>query len=146
MWIYKVVVSMYNEYAYTRIGEDEGVDENVDSSNDKKFISVGVQTDVVGYTSFNLNSNDNISDNLLDLEDSFFKHLTFANQSYFEHFQDALKYSLTSLTASFYFFIHAVWPDIYTRTGSDTIHELSTLIYDKYAKRINEINETRSNS
>jgi hypothetical protein len=35
----------------------------------------------------------------------FFKHLSFANQSYFQHFRDSIKYSFMSFKASFCFFV-----------------------------------------
>ena len=48
-------------------------------------------------------------------EDVYFKHLAFANQTYWQHFMDSIKYSFISLKASFYFFCHAVWPDIFIK-------------------------------
>lgn len=69
----------------------------------------------------------------------FFKHLSFANQTYFQHFCDSIKYSSMSFKASFCFFVHSIWPDIYIKSGSQIVHELSGIIREKYTKRINEL-------
>jgi len=69
----------------------------------------------------------------------FFKHLSFANQSYFQHFRDSIKYSFMSFKASFCFFVHSIWPDIYIKSGSEIVHELSGIIKEKYNKRIKEL-------
>ena len=103
----------------------------------------------------NYNKDNNVQDNVVtiqkeaDLEfvyedNVYFKHLAFVNQTYFEHFKDAIKYSFISLKASFLFFCHAFWPDIFIKTGSDTVHELSKNISEKYQKRIREIIERMS--
>ena len=70
-----------------------------------------------------------------------FEHLVFANQSYFEHFKDSIKYSGQSFKASFMFFCHAFWPDIFQQSGSITIRELNDTIVEKYEKRMKEIEE-----
>jgi hypothetical protein len=67
-------------------------------------------------------------------------HLDFAGQTYFEHFKDAMKYSCKSFKASFFFFIHALIPDIFTQSGSNCVHELSDTIKDKYNKRMTQLN------
>jgi hypothetical protein len=59
-------------------------------------------------------------------------HLQFANQTYFEHLKDSMKYSWKSLKASFFFFIHGIVPDVYTDAGSVEIHKLETIIQHKY--------------
>ena len=70
---------------------------------------------------------------------NFFDHLIFANQSYLEHFKDSISYCGQSLKATTFFFIHAFWPDFYTQAGSNTIHDLSTTIKEKYNKRMDEL-------
>lgn len=89
-------------------------------------------------TDFSKRTNVNVIERTLTKR-SFFNHLDFANQTYFEHFCDSMKYSIKSTIASFYFFWHAIWPDIYTKSGSNIIHDLSNIIYDKYDKRMCEI-------
>lgn len=69
-------------------------------------------------------------------------HLEFAGQTYSEHFKDSLKYSCKALKASFYFFIHALIPDVFTQSGSNCIHELSDTIKEKYNKRTIELERT----
>lgn len=61
-------------------------------------------------------------------------HLLSANQTYFEHLKDSMKYSWKCLKASFHFFIHGVIPDVYTDTGSVEIHELDSIIQSKYER------------
>ena len=53
------------------------------------------------------------------------KHLEFAKQTYFQHFFDSISYSFIAFKASFYFFIHALVPDIYQCDGSKTIFLLN---------------------
>ena len=72
-------------------------------------------------------------------------HLEFAGQTYFEHFKDAMKYSYKSLKASFYFFVHALIPDVFAQSGSKCVHELSDTIKEKYNIRIAELNNNLSN-
>lgn len=54
----------------------------------------------------------------------FFHHLYNNNIKYKDHFQLALGYSWQSFKASFYFFIHAIYPDVYEYHGSHTIELL----------------------
>lgn len=97
--------------------------------------SIAIQTES-SYESFNID----ISEFELEFETKhFFKHLSFANQSYFQHFCDAIKYSSMSFKASFCFFVHSIWPDIYIKSGSEIVHELSGIIKEKYTKRIKEL-------
>lgn len=60
-----------------------------------------------------------------------FYHLLKVRQSYKAHFKDALYYSQLSLQASYYFFMHALYPDIYTNHGSNTIGFLNHIIQKK---------------
>jgi hypothetical protein len=61
-----------------------------------------------------------------------FKHLQEVRQGYFEHFLNAMSYCLLSLTASFYFFIHAIWPDAFEFNGSRQILYLSELLNNNH--------------
>jgi len=63
-----------------------------------------------------------------------FNHLKHVKQSYLEHFQDSSTYCYISLKASFYFFIHALWPDMYECNGSETISELNKILNEKKRK------------
>jgi hypothetical protein len=63
-----------------------------------------------------------------------FKHLIDARQSYCEHFFESCSYSVSSLIASFAFLIHAVYPDWFQTTGSNTIFNLAKTIETKYSK------------
>ena len=51
-------------------------------------------------------------------------HLEDNNQTYFEHLKNSLSYSWKSTKASFYFFIHAFIPCIFTSSGSTIIKEV----------------------
>ena len=75
----------------------------------------------------------------------FFKHLEIANQTYFEHFKDAFGYSCSSFIASFYFLCHAIWPDIFTKAGSDKINYLHNIIMEKYTTRQSELENPNVN-
>lgn len=70
---------------------------------------------------------------------SRFKHLIFANQTYWEHFYDSFGYFKSCICASFYFFCHSFFPDIFEQSGSKKINELNDKIQMKYTKRIGEI-------
>lgn len=59
---------------------------------------------------------------------SVFKHLNNINQTYFRHFYDSIGYCGKSIRASFYFLCHAICPDIFEFSGSDTINELSDVL------------------
>ncbi len=58
-----------------------------------------------------------------------FQHLKEVKQNYIEHFFNAMLYSFLSLKASFYFFIHAIWPDIFQIDGSRQILYLYNKLY-----------------
>ena len=55
----------------------------------------------------------------------YFEHLHFVNQSYWIHFRHSMGYSVKSLACSVIFFIHALWPDLFQRTGSDIVAQLN---------------------
>ena len=60
------------------------------------------------------------------------QHLEYANQTYMEHFKDSTSYAWKSLKASFYFTMHAFFPDCYEKNGSNEINELHIIIRNKY--------------
>jgi hypothetical protein len=53
------------------------------------------------------------------------QHLTETNTTYIEHMQHAFYYSVRSLQASIMFFIHGIFPDIFTYSGSNIIKKLN---------------------
>ena len=67
-------------------------------------------------------------------ENSQFKHLGEVNQNYTEHFKDSIKYSWIALKGSFYFLCHAIYPDSFEKSGSETIHFLDERLKQKYAE------------
>jgi hypothetical protein len=60
-----------------------------------------------------------------------FIHLENEKICYFKHFKRALKLSLMCLQASFYLFIHAIYPDVYEYTGTQIIKNINNNIKDK---------------
>lgn len=73
--------------------------------------------------------------------ESWFAHLRFANQTYFHHMKDSLHYSWCSFKASFYFFIHAFYPDLFQHSGSDVVITLNDDILEKYTENINRLTD-----
>ena len=57
-----------------------------------------------------------------------FTHLKMLNVSYTKHFKHSMYYSFQSLKSSYYFFVHAIYPDFYTTNGSTTIKKLHETI------------------
>lgn len=57
-----------------------------------------------------------------------FIHLQILNVSYTKHFKHSMYYSFQSLKSSYYFFVHAIYPDYYTTNGSTTIKQLNETI------------------
>lgn len=70
-------------------------------------------------------------------KESYFKHLDFAGQTYSQHFYAAMGYSWRSMKCSFYFFWHAIWPDIFQQSGSDGIINLGDELIEKIRNRMN---------
>jgi hypothetical protein len=60
-----------------------------------------------------------------------FQHLQEVKQSYFEHLQDTLSYCKYTLYATFCFFLHGIYPDIYTKEGSTTLRLILSKIDEK---------------
>lgn len=54
-----------------------------------------------------------------------FKHLNNVCMNYYEHMKFSLYLSKEFLKASFFAFIHAIYPDIYVTYSSDTLLKLS---------------------
>jgi hypothetical protein len=54
-----------------------------------------------------------------------FNHLDVVGKTYTEHFSDSISYSWKCCKSSFYFLVHAIYPDIFKTSGSDTILNLS---------------------
>lgn len=104
---------------------------NQDKQTQTNYHTFGILADPLEHNS-NLNNK------------SFFNHLNFANQSYFEHFKDSISYCGQSIKASFFFFIHSIWPDFFTQSGSQCIHQLSETIQYKYNKRMEELHHQNS--
>ena len=48
------------------------------------------------------------------------EHLEYAKQTYFEHFKDALFYSILSTKAAAYFLIHSIFPNFFVLTSFKT--------------------------
>lgn len=65
-------------------------------------------------------------------------HLEIAQQTYIEHFKDAMYYSWVSLKSSFYFFIHALSPNTFQKNGSTNIKFLNDIFIEKF----NKLNQT----
>lgn len=58
-------------------------------------------------------------------------HLEQNNQTYWEHNKDALSYSKKAIKASFYFLIHAFFPEKYKSNGSREISNINSSIQMK---------------
>jgi len=88
----------------------------------------------IEYYSINLIENKDANNVQNRVKKSVFKHLNDINQTYFRHFCDSIGYCGKSIKASFYFLCHAIWPDIFEFSGSDTINELSDILKTKLKK------------
>ena len=53
-----------------------------------------------------------------------FKHLKDVNMTYKNHLKESMRYSFKALQSSYYFFIHGIYPDIYTYNGSTNTKKL----------------------
>ena len=60
-----------------------------------------------------------------------FQHLTRVKQDYWSHFFDAMSYSFIGLKACFYFFVHAIYPDLFEFDGSREIENLNNILISK---------------
>lgn len=59
-----------------------------------------------------------------------FNHLLSTEQNYWTHFKNSMLYSYTSAKASFYFFVHAIYPDFFEFKGSKAVYELYNYLFD----------------
>tara|TARA_R100001163_G_C5047810_1_gene184929 strand:+ start:127 stop:882 length:756 start_codon:yes stop_codon:yes gene_type:complete len=64
----------------------------------------------------------------------FTEHPNKAQQTYFEHMCDAIKFSSITLSCSFCFFVHAFFPFMFEWNGSDWTIELADYLKDKRSK------------
>ena len=88
----------------------------------------------------NIDEENNINEENVESKietDHLFLHLNEKNCSYFEHFKHASYYSSMSFKASFYFLVHAFYPDFYPDTGSTTIEILNNEILNNEIKKRN---------
>lgn len=60
-----------------------------------------------------------------------FQHLQKINQTYLQHFKDAVSYSYVSQKASLYFILHALYPDMFMTNGSSEIAKLHEQLQKK---------------
>lgn len=75
-----------------------------------------------------IENNNNEIENKENDNTYIFNHLNDKKCSYIKHFKHASYYSCMSFKASFYFLVHAFYPDFYTETGSTTIDLLNNEI------------------
>jgi hypothetical protein len=61
-------------------------------------------------------------------------HLDDVKQTYFEHLNDTLNYSITSFYAGIIFALHGIFPDLFVFTGSFTIAKLNNILVEKKKK------------
>jgi len=59
-----------------------------------------------------------------------FKHLEITEEGYLSHLKKNCKYALVSMKASFMFFIHGIWPDVFVYDASETLINLNHEIID----------------
>ena len=57
-------------------------------------------------------------------------HLMFSQTTYIEHFIKSMTYSFKCIKAGYYFFIHAINPNVYETSGYDCIKELNGVILE----------------
>lgn len=67
-----------------------------------------------------------------------FHHLKIVKQTYLEHLYNAISYSFISCKASYFFFIHAIFPDLFEFNGSREIERLHNILIDKKDKFISK--------
>jgi hypothetical protein len=60
-----------------------------------------------------------------------FRHLEDVDQTYGEHFKDAMHFSWCSFKCSLKFFIHALLPNMFKTDGSREVMELNETIREK---------------
>jgi len=60
-----------------------------------------------------------------------FTHLNRVKQDYWSHCFDAMSYSFIAFKASFYFFVHSIYPDLFEFDGSREIENLNSILISK---------------
>lgn len=55
-----------------------------------------------------------------------FSHLRREKCTYYNHFLRSMSFCIRSLQASFYFFIHAIYPDVFQYSGSRIIRNIAS--------------------
>jgi hypothetical protein len=106
------------------VNEENNVKEE-NNVNKENNVNVNEENNV------NVNKENNVNEENVESKretDYLFLHLNEKNCSYFEHFKHASYYSSMSFKASFYFLVHAFYPDFYQDTGSITIDLLNNEI------------------
>lgn len=77
-------------------------------------------------------------------------HLQHNNISYFKHLKRSLVFSLLSLKASLYFFIHSFFPNTFVSNGSETINYIDNKLRDhkkfRVIKLLNDLNDSKNSS
>lgn len=101
--------------------------ENLESNEIRDSIEY-CSIELIDNEDVNKDVNEDVNDSENVVKKSVFKHLNNINQTYFKHFYDSIGYCGKSIRASFYFLCHAICPDIFEFSGSDTINELSDVL------------------
>lgn len=100
---------------------------NLESNENRDNIEY-CSIELIDNKAVNEDVNKAVNDSENVVKKSVFKHLNNINQTYFRHFYDSIGYCGKSIRASFYFLCHAICPDIFEFSGSDTINELSDVL------------------
>jgi hypothetical protein len=75
-----------------------------------------------------INSGDqkiNSGDQEITKEYYYFEHLEHVKESYWVHFKHSMTYAFLAAKCTFFFIVHAFWPDVFQTSGSDTIFRLT---------------------
>ena len=107
--------------------ENKNLESNENRDN-IEYCSIEMIDNTVVNEDVNKVDNKAVNDSENVVKKSVFKHLNNINQTYFRHFYDSIGYCGKSIRASFYFLCHAICPDIFEFSGSDTINELSDVL------------------
>lgn len=75
-----------------------------------------------------INSGDqeiNSDDQEITKEYYYFEHLEHVKESYWVHFKHSMTCAFLAAKCTFFFIVHAFWPDVFQTSGSDTIFRLT---------------------
>ena len=112
-----LIVAPVNEYVVEPINK-------LVRKQEHPFLSDSIEP--LTYTEFREElKDDNIEIDSIESNNSFFIHLNEDNKTYYEHFKETMTHSTKSFKASFMFFIHAIWPDVYTESGYSEISDIN---------------------